>query len=144
VAEAFPAIESVASFLARCAKLGVPFKATAGLHHPLRCMRSFTYEPDSPEGMMHGFLNLFTASAIAWNAQWSGNPVLLTTLATCLADRERANWHFGDDALTWSGEEVPVRIDVESIRALRSKFALGFGSCSFEEPMRELSEFELL
>ena len=144
VAEAFPALEAVAGFLARCAELDVPFKATAGLHHPLRCMRPFTYEPDSPEGMMHGFLNLFTASAIAWNARRSGGKAPLVTLATCLADRERANWHFGDDALIWSGEEKPVRIDLESLRALRSKFALSFGSCSFEEPMRELSGFGLL
>lgn len=144
VAEAFPALEAVAGFLARCAKLGIPFKATAGLHHPLRCMRPFTYELNSPEGMMHGFLNLFTASAIAWNAQRSGREAPLTGLAACLADRERANWHFGDDALIWSGEEEPVRIDLEALRVLRSKFALGFGSCSFEEPVRELSEFGLL
>ena len=30
----------IAGFMARCAELGVPFKATAGLHHPLRCVRS--------------------------------------------------------------------------------------------------------
>ncbi len=130
--------------MARCAELGVPFKATAGLHHPLRCMRAFTYDPDSPEGMMHGFLNLFTAAAMAWNAQSAGSPAPLAKIATCLADREREDWHFGDDALIWSGDQTPVRIDVESLGALRSKSMLSFGSCSFEEPMRELREFGFL
>ena len=123
----------------------MPFKATAGLHHPLRCMRPLTYEPNSPEAMMHGFLNLFTAAAIAWSAARSGGASSRrTVLATCLADRERANWHFGEDALTWSGDEEPVRIDLDMLRAVRSNFALSFGSCSFEEPMQELRELDLL
>lgn len=148
VAEGFPSLESVAKFLALCAQAGVAFKATAGLHHPLRSMRPFTYEPDSPEGMMHGFLNLLTASAIAWSlasATEAVPPVALrSTLATCLADREREDWHFGDDALIWSGDEQPMRIDLETLRAVRSNFALSFGSCSFEEPMQELNELGLL
>ncbi len=65
---------------------------------------------------MHGFLNLFTAAAIAWSAVRSGGAVPRAVLATCLADPERANWHFGEDALTWSGDEEPVRIDVEALR----------------------------
>jgi len=35
---------------------GVPFKATAGLHHPLRCIHPLTHEPNSPAAAMHGFL----------------------------------------------------------------------------------------
>jgi hypothetical protein len=124
--------------------LGVAFKATAGLHHPLRCARPLIYEADSPRGTMHGFLNLFTAAAIAWSARQSGGDVLRVTLATCLADQERADWHFGGDALTWSGDEAPVRIDVDVLRAVRSKFALSFGTCSFEEPIEELRELDLL
>jgi hypothetical protein len=141
---AFPAIEAVADFVARCAELAVPFKATAGLHHPLRSMRPLTYARDAPEGMMHGFLNLFTASAIAWSARQSGGRATRATLATCLADRERADWHFDDDALTWSGDVEPVRMEMDALRAVRSKFALSFGSCSFEEPIQDLSELDLL
>jgi len=144
VAEAFPPVEHMAEFIACCAELGVPFKATAGLHHPLRCMRPFTYEPDAPEGWMHGFLNLFTASAIAWCAVRSGNAVPRAALATCLADTERANWHFGEDALTWSGDREPVRIDSDALRLTRSRLALSFGSCSFEEPMQDMCELDLL
>ena len=32
----FPRLQQVARFIAVCASAGVPFKATAGLHHPLR------------------------------------------------------------------------------------------------------------
>lgn len=144
VEEAFPAVEHIAEFIARCAELSVPFKATAGLHHPLRCIHPLTYEPNSPEGIMHGFLNLFTAAAIAWSAVTAGVPIQRSTLATCLADQERANWHFSDDALTWNGDEPPMRIELDGLRSTRSKFALSFGSCSFEEPLHDLHELGLL
>jgi hypothetical protein len=46
--------------------------------------------------------------------------------------------------MTWSGEPEPVRIDVATLRSMRAEFALSFGSCSFEEPLQELRELELL
>lgn len=140
-ADAFLSVEAMAAFLAQCAELGLPFKATAGLHHPLRGTHPLTYDANSPEAAMHGFLNVLTAAAIAWETRGS---VQLATLATCLADPERANWHFGEDALTWSGDEEPVRIELDTLRAVRSKFALSFGSCSFEEPIQEMRELDLL
>jgi hypothetical protein len=144
VKEAFPAVEQIAGFVAQCAELGVPFKATAGLHHPMRCVRPLTYEPNSREGMMHGFLNLFTAAAIAWSAVRAGGVVPRAAVAACLADEERANWHFGEDALTWSGGDEPLRVDLEGLRLMRSKLALSFGSCSFEEPLQDLRVLDIL
>jgi len=149
VEDAFPTVEQVAGFIARCAELGVPFKATAGLHHPLRSVRSLTYEANSREGTMHGFLNLFTAAAIAWSAVHKGRPetrrqIDSSVLATCLADRDGANWHFGEEAMIWSGDLEPARIDLGDLHSMRSQFALSFGSCSFEEPLRDLHELDLL
>ena len=144
VAEAFPQVEPVAEFIARCAELAVPFKATAGLHHPLRSVRPLTYEPDAPEAWMHGFLNLFAAAAIAWCGVGAGAAVQRPALATCLADPERANWHFDEDALLWTGDEEPMRIDINALRLTRSRLALSFGSCSFEEPIHDLCELDLL
>ncbi len=144
VEDAFPAVEQIAGFIARCAELGVPFKATAGLHHPLRCIRPLTYAPDSREATMHGFLNLFTAAAVAWSAVCSGEAVSRALLATCLGDGDRADWHFDEDGVTWSGGEEPIRIGVETLRSMRSRLALSFGSCSFEEPLCEMREIDLL
>src|SRR4029453_16093606 len=62
---AFPASHALARFIQSCADAGVPFKATAGLHHPLRGDYRLTYEPGSPHGMMFGFLNVFLAAAFA-------------------------------------------------------------------------------
>ena len=45
-----PSIEQVALVMACCRQAGVPFKATAGLHHPVR------------RGEEHGFLNLLAAT----------------------------------------------------------------------------------
>jgi hypothetical protein len=142
--EAIPALECIATFVARCAELSVPFKATAGLHHPYRCIRPLTYEANSPLGKMHGFMNLFTSAAIAWNAVQTGEAIPRAALAACLADGQRANWHFGDDALTWSGETEPILLDLNLLRAMRSEFGLSFGSCSFEEPLQDMRELELL
>ena len=58
-AGATPSVEDVAAFITAAQTLGVPWKATAGLHHPVRAISRGT--------MMHGFLNLFIA-AVALHA----------------------------------------------------------------------------
>lgn len=144
VSNAFPTVERIAEFVAACAELGVAFKATAGLHHPLHCTRPLTYEANAQEGLMHGFLNVFTAAGIARSAVQARQAVPRKVLATCLEDCERADWHFNEGGLTWSGEEEPVHLSLDVLRAMRSDFALSFGSCSFEEPIADLRGFDLL
>lgn len=129
-ADLFPPSADVARFLVACAASRVPFKATAGLHHPVRCVRPFTYEKDSARGTMHGFLNLFLAAAFVQGGMTAGD-------AAQVLD-EDAPKAFGFDAqgAAWRGR----RVTVDAIAAARSTFALSFGSCSFEEPMAELRE----
>jgi hypothetical protein len=143
-AEAFPSVEEVAEFVAQCAELGVPFKATAGLHHALRGSYALTYAADSPRAKMHGFLNLFTAAAIAWCSRRSGGAVSREALAACLADTERLHWDFTEVGLSWIGQPLAPLIDLNTLAEVRTKFALNFGSCSFEEPVDELGELKLL
>ena len=143
-AEAFPMVEAVAEFVARCAELDLPFKVTAGLHHALRGSYALTSAADSPRGSMHGFLNLFTAAAIAWCARRSGGAVPRGALAACLADTERLHWDFTEIGLNWIGQPPATLIDLDTLAEVRTKFALSFGSCSFEEPVAELHELKLL
>ena len=70
-ADKFPAPENLIEFMRLCAEASVPFKATAGLHHPLRSTHPFTYRPGSPSGVMHGFLNVFLAAAFLRAGLWS-------------------------------------------------------------------------
>ena len=123
-AEAFPAAEYVAGFIGRCAERGVAFKATAGLHHPIRCLKPLTYASDAPRGTMHGFVNVFLASALPVHAE-----------GILLEDDPRA-FAFDDDAASWRGHAVQT----QDLARLRHEFAISFGSCSFEEPIADLKE----
>ena len=58
-AELFPAPSDMARFITTCLEYEVPFKATAGLHHPIR-----HYRPEM-DVMMHGFLNVMADAAAA-------------------------------------------------------------------------------
>lgn len=120
--DAFPAIDDVAEFLRACKAKGVAFKATAGLHHPLRCVKPLTYEPNAPLGTMHGFLNVFLAAALLDHAD------------AVLAENDPWAFTFNDDAASWRGH----RVSTEELIAIRRDFATSFGSCSFEEPIEDL------
>ncbi|HSD29477.1 MAG TPA: hypothetical protein VLL75_19395, partial [Vicinamibacteria bacterium] len=54
VPEAIPSPAEVARFIAACAAAGVPWKATAGLHHPVRAEHALTYAADGPRAVTHG------------------------------------------------------------------------------------------
>lgn len=122
--DAFPAAESVAAFIRGCHERGIPFKATAGLHHPIRCVRPLTYEANAPKGTMHGFLNVFIAAAI---------PEFATQI---LEEENPRAFGFDDGGLWWHD----LRVTCEELARVREDFAISFGSCSFEEPIRDLQE----
>jgi hypothetical protein len=126
--EAFPSSETVARFLAACASSGVAFKATAGLHHPLRSVNRLTYEPDSASSLMHGFLNVFLAAA------WVRAGMNAQDAVELLEEKDAATFRFGEDAIEWRNH----RLIREEIAATRNRFAAAFGSCSFSEPVEDL------
>jgi hypothetical protein len=127
VAEAFPSAAAVAEMLAALHGHGLVFKATAGLHHPLRSRHPFTYAPDSPAGTMHGFINLVCAAALI---HFGGNIAETTAI---LDEQDPGAWHLTADAITWRSH----RWSGEHIAEVRKQL-VGFGSCSFEEPIHEL------
>ena len=113
--DSVPEPAAVEEFLRACAAARVAFKATAGLHHPLR------------KGSAHGFVNLFLAAALAWRGE--------KTLAT-LEETSASLFRFGEDSVQWHGH----RVAAAELREVRERFAIGFGSCSFEEPIGDLRE----
>src|SRR5262249_827569 len=90
--EAFPAVAEVAAFIRACAERRLPFKATAGLHHPIRAEHPLTYEPNAPRAVMHGFLNVFLAAAFAWHGERDLEPIVAETDPETFRFNERARW----------------------------------------------------
>ena len=127
--DAYPRPEELAGFIAACAAADVPFKATAGLHHPLR---HFSQDVETEE---FGFLNVFVAAALAREGGLSESD-----LAAVLTDGSAASFVFGADSLLYKGTELTV----EQIEETRMKFAVSFGSCSFIEPIDDLRAMSLL
>ncbi len=133
-ADAFPAAARIARFQWLCHRAGIAFKATAGLHHAKRGVYPFTYEPGSARGTMHGFLNVFLAAVLIHTGASEGEATRL--LEDCSPDA----FHFDDESVRWQSH----RLGGEQIRQTRERFAIGFGSCSFEEPVNDLEALGLL
>jgi hypothetical protein len=132
--EMFPPASAIAGFLRDCADIGVPFKATAGLHHPVRCVKPFTYESNSPSGKMHGFLNVFLAAALARKG------LSAQELEQLLLEEDAAEIKFAAEGVSWRGQHL----ENAAIGSARANFAIAFGSCSFEEPIADLQQLGLL
>ena len=133
-ADAFPTAAQLARFIARCAAMRVPFKATAGLHHPLRGEHPLTYRPDAPTATMFGFLNVFVAGALASAGASEAELVEL------LEERSAVAFAFTAEGLRWRLHMVTV----EQLAQTRASFGLAFGSCSFREPVDDLHDLSLL
>ena len=130
-AGAFPLPLEVAQFIVACARADVPFKATAGLHHPVRGSARLTYEKDSAACTMHGFVNLFLCAAMV---RVKGLDV--ERAETMLCDEDSARFKFSEDLIVWHGHGI----ETAQLAKVRETFALSFGSCSFDEPMADLAK----
>jgi len=142
VENAIPAVPAVTEFVACCAELNLPFKATAGLHHPLRGVHPLSCAANAPRGTMHGFVQLFTAAAMAWRAVHERHVVPREAMTACLLDREASHFRLQDESLTWRGSGTVLTWKADELRRLRTEFAMSFGSCEFYEPMNGLMALE--
>lgn len=131
--ELIPPIEQVAGFIFDCAEHFLGFKATAGLHHPVRNEHQLTYEPNAPKGTMHGFLNVFVATCFAFSG------ANRETIIEILSSGNPELFRFDDHGL-YFGEHT---VSATRIKAIRNQFAISFGSCSFDEPSQELDALNL-
>jgi hypothetical protein len=112
---AFPSVEEVAAFIYEAVAAGAPFKATAGLHHPVR---HFNTEAGV---MMHGFLNILIAAAKADKVDRAGLEAIVSEQ---------------DPVALWVTDE-------DLVRRGRARF-VSYGSCSFDEPVADLRALGLL
>ena len=113
--ESVPAIEALAAFVALCRRREVPFKATAGLHHPVRA-----------EGE-HGFLNLLAAAVFGDEE-------------AVLSEEDPAAFGLDDDAFRWRRRVA----DTTAVARIRRDLFVGVGSCSVQEPVDDLRSLGLL
>lgn len=132
--DAFPSTSDLLRFVRRCVEANLPFKATAGLHHPLRAEYRLTYAPDSPTGVMFGFLNLFLATAFLRAGMAD------TEVARLLEEGSPEALQFDDAGVTWEGHSVGLK----ALRDARRLGVVSFGSCSFTEPIGDLEAIRLL
>ncbi len=133
--DAFPGSGEIVRFVQACVTAQVPFKATAGLHHPVRCYHPLTYAANSPKGTMHGFLNLFLMTAFAREG-------FRKNLLEELMEEEFAEvFQFEDQAAVWRKE---FNLGLGQLERLRTYGIQSFGSCSFDEPVADLQKLGIL
>lgn len=126
-AAAFPSVETVAAFIAGAAEEGLRFKATAGLHHPVRHV-------DPATGFtMHGFVNILAAASFAPR-------VARETLDAIVGEEDPAAFAFEDAAFAWRD----LRCNTDDLKAVRRSCFAGYGSCSFMEPVDDLTALGIL
>ena len=128
-ADATPAPALLARFIGACASANVPFKATAGLHHPIR------YHDDSVGARMFGFVNVFVGACLAHEVQLDQD-----LLGDLLDDESSSSFRFDAEGLSWR----EYRLSHDQITNARDHFAVSFGSCSFDDPRDGLRKLKLL
>jgi hypothetical protein len=109
-----PALGDLAAAIRALRAHGVPFKATAGLHHAVR------------RDGQHGFLNLLAAAVFADEE-------------AALAEDDPAAFQLRDGAFGWRSRSAS-----ETEVAAGRELFVAFGSCSFSEPVDELHALGLL
>ncbi len=127
--EDFPTPEQIATFIAGCHEMSISFKATAGLHHPIR-----HWDPE-PGVMRHGFLNVIGAAVL--NTSGLDDIDVLTEV---IAEEDSAAFELSNARLRWRGHLA----DPGEVAKARNEFVLGYGSCSFVEPVADLTEMGII
>ncbi|MCH2162495.1 MAG: hypothetical protein MK085_11570 [Phycisphaerales bacterium] len=128
-ADAHPSPRSLADFIAGCHAADVPFKATAGLHHPVR------HHAESVGTKQFGFLNVFVGACLL-----QAEAINRDQLLEVLEEEDPSAFTASETFAGWRAH----KISVEAIEAARSRFAHAFGSCSFTEPIEDLQALGLL
>ena len=141
VKEAFPSVEQVAAMIQTCVLAKAPMKFTAGLHHPIR------HFADEYDEFMHGFINTFGAGIFATTFPTPKNLQekyrMFTLLSHMIDDQNAENFSFTNDSMIWKvrdDRDTEFEIDTEKIEKVREKGMISYGSCSFQDPIDDLTQ----
>jgi hypothetical protein len=132
---AFPTAAQLSQRVLALAEAQIPFKTTAGLHHPLRGCYPLTNAPNSPVLDMHGFFNLSLLAALALQ-----NPLSQSEAIALLAESTIAPFQMTDTEIRWRDRTLTLT----DIGRSRQTFFRSFGSCSIQDPIADLQTLHLL
>lgn len=121
----FPTTAQLAEYIYTATKLAYPFKATAGLHHPIRFYNA------QQSVRMHGFINVLFASTLA-----RVHALLPDEIERILEDENPNSFVFSPAGIQWQQLKATNTQFIEQRRLLTRSI----GSCSFDEPRADLTE----
>ena len=133
--EVFPTTRQIIRFVRTCLAANIEFKATAGLHHPIRCFKPLTYEENAVSGTMHGFLNLFLMTGFAREGY------KVSVLEEVMEEEFGEVFRFENHAAVWREN---YRLNILHLERVRAFGIQSFGSCSFDEPVADLQKLGIL
>ena len=124
-----PSSAEIAAAICECRDQRVVWKATAGLHHPVRRVQPASLPP------AHGFLNLLVAAALA-----DVHRLDERRTQAIIDSADVRQFGFSDDVLCWGD----LSITSAQIAAARERSLRSFGSCSVDEPCHDLKALGFL
>lgn len=122
--DSFPTPGEVAEFIAASVDARMPFKATAGLHQPIR------HFDDNLGLERHGFVNLLIATALAEAGEDRA------TIEHVIAETDPDAFAMSAAFASWRDRKVPG----SALRRMRHSGFVAYGSCDFNEPTEALIE----
>ncbi len=132
---AFPDSTQLSQCILALAQAKVPFKATAGLHHPLRGIHRCSEQMNSDSTCMHGFLNVALLATLAYH-----QAIPRETAVALLEESAIAPLQLTETAIHWRDFTLPL----SALEQARQHFFRSFGSCSWQDPVADLHHLGLL
>jgi hypothetical protein len=124
----FPTVEEISEFLWESTNERLPFKATAGLHQPIRHF-------DAEAGVWrHGFVNLLVASVSC------DEGATIETVREIVAESDPDAFTISASAARWNTMHLPG----SAIRRSRRNGFIAYGSCDIDEPITALRDLDFL
>jgi hypothetical protein len=123
-----PDVDEVADFVWSATGERLPFKATAGLHHPIR------HFDDDLDGWRHGFVNLLMASVACDDG---ADP---DTVRAIIAETDPEAFSVTAAAARWRDIHLPG----SAIRRSRRNGFIAFGSSDIDGPIEDLGDLGFL